>query len=648
MPRVSVIIPVHDRAEELRETLASVARQTLHDIEVLVIDDRSGPEVAAVVAEQDERFRFARLPYDRRGAPAARNAGVAEATGDFVLFLDSDDLLDATCLERRVATLDNAPSLDFAVWPCRMFRKADGDLPLFWNRLDRDEADVGDDLDRFLRLDVVWQTASPLWRREALDKVGPWDEAATSRQDWEFHVRALLLGLEYEKMADPAEADHAWRIAGARRRSIGGEAWRHREYAVEWSQTLDKIIDFFHQHGPLAPKHRTALAALIFRVAIELDSKHDGREARAFWRTAFARDLCSRRQMLEGQAYLLARRKSLELALKIENRLARRWHPDFFAPDTRYLNVYRPDGSPPPRVSFAMPAKDVELWIEEATWSCLRQTMRDLEVVAVNDGSVDATGEILDRIARRDSRLRVIHRPRGKPEGLAQSIIDSVAACRADVILRMDADDVSMPRRAELQLKAFENRPDLVLVGGGANYIDPYGFELGVADTPDDHDTLDQHHLRGKGGVILHPAAAMRRDALEQAGGYRTKFDTAEDVDLFLRLAEVGRIGNIEERVVSYRLHPKSVSHARREEQVGRVLGIVAEARERRGLPAITEDQIETSLPKPAAEQLNQWGWMAMKRNDLRAARGFAGRLLREKPLSKQSWRLAYCALRGR
>src|SRR5438105_6924545 len=192
MAAISIIIPTKDRAALLQQTLDSVRAQTYPEWEALVIDDHSRDDTAHVVQKfADPRIRLLQLT-DKSGAPAARNLGVAEARREFVIFLDSDDLLAPHCIQQRVEVMAEHPNLDFAVFPCRLFRQTPGDVELLWN-CKTDE----DDLDRFLKMDVPWQTTSPIWRREALAKIGAWDECVISGQDWEFHIRSIVAGVEW-------------------------------------------------------------------------------------------------------------------------------------------------------------------------------------------------------------------------------------------------------------------------------------------------------------------------------------------------------------------------------------------------------------------------------------------------------------------
>jgi glycosyltransferase involved in cell wall biosynthesis len=109
-----------------------------------------------------------------------------------------------------------------------------------------------------------------------------------------------------------------------------------------------------------------------------------------------------------------------------------------------------------------MPVRNAAPTVRAAAVSILRQTERDLALVCVDDGSTDATTEILDGVAARDRRVVVM---RGPGEGIARALNRGLAACDADLVARMDADDVAHPERLALQRAALAADPALAAVG---------------------------------------------------------------------------------------------------------------------------------------------------------------------------------------
>src|SRR5262245_61111342 len=97
-----------------------------------------------------------------------------------------------------------------------------------------------------------------------------------------------------------------------------------------------------------------------------------------------------------------------------------------------------------PKVSVLMPVRNGERWLREAVESILVQTFSDLELIVVDDGSIDGSSEILSNLSRRDARIRVVHQ---RPEGLVTALNRALTQARAPLVARLDADDVAMPER---------------------------------------------------------------------------------------------------------------------------------------------------------------------------------------------------------
>jgi glycosyltransferase involved in cell wall biosynthesis len=186
-----------------------------------------------------------------------------------------------------------------------------------------------------------------------------------------------------------------------------------------------------------------------------------------------------------------------------------------------------------PRISVLLPVRDARATLDRCLDSLAGQTLGDHEVVAVDDGSTDDSGERLDERAARDSRLRVLREP---PRGIAAALNRGLAEARAPLVARMDADDVSRPERLALQAERLERDPSAdvlacrVAVGGEAGE----GMRAYVSWV---NGLLDHEAMRRERFVespVVHPSVALRTSALRALGGYRD-FDGPEDYELWLR-----------------------------------------------------------------------------------------------------------------
>jgi GT2 family glycosyltransferase len=221
-------------------------------------------------------------------------------------------------------------------------------------------------------------------------------------------------------------------------------------------------------------------------------------------------------------------------------------------------------------------------YVREAVESILNQTMRDFEFVIVDDGSTDATRDIIK--SYRDERIVLIERAHA---GLADSLNAGISRARASLICRMDADDVSLPHRLETQLHCISHDPGVAVLGAGCTYTNKDGTPLGTQEVSCEHEPLLRNILNARAkGIILHPTVMMRKEAFCRAGGYRDRFAVCEDVDLWLRISELGRLRIISDRCLLYRMHGERVSVLHRRTQL--LSGILARAcyrARRKGLP---------------------------------------------------------------
>jgi glycosyltransferase involved in cell wall biosynthesis len=213
-----------------------------------------------------------------------------------------------------------------------------------------------------------------------------------------------------------------------------------------------------------------------------------------------------------------------------------------------------------PRVSVLLPVRDGERYLREAVESILGQTFTDFELIALDDGSTDATPAILDELAARDERVVV---ERHSPAGLTAALNAAAARARAPYLARMDADDIALPDRFALQVAFLDAHPDVAVIGGAYDEIDDAGRVARTITYPTGHDAIARAMRRHN--CILHSTVTMRADAFAEAGGYR--LEHAEDYDLWLRIARRRKLANLSEVVLRYRRHVDQYSVDRLERQ---------------------------------------------------------------------------------
>jgi glycosyltransferase involved in cell wall biosynthesis len=288
-----------------------------------------------------------------------------------------------------------------------------------------------------------------------------------------------------------------------------------------------------------------------------------------------------------------------------------------------------------PMISVLMSVYNGEKYLRPAVDSILCQSFQDFEFIIIDDGSTDRSSEILASYEAKDSRIRIIKTPN---QGLTKSLNLGLTYCQGRYVARMDADDLSLPDRFAKQVAFLDKSNETVAVGTGVEFIDEDGEALGVRERRITHEELEKAHLSGLSGRIMHPSVMLRATAVMEVGGYREDLSAAQDYDLFLRLGEIGRIGNLPDVLLRYRMHLVSVSSTKSEEQYEAVCQSLRDAFLRRGLD-LADMPVPPSFIRPTMEDsLVGAARIAMSNGNLRVAKKHAVRALRRLPVKHPAW----------
>ncbi len=214
-----------------------------------------------------------------------------------------------------------------------------------------------------------------------------------------------------------------------------------------------------------------------------------------------------------------------------------------------------------PDVSVVMSVFNNADTLPAALAGILSQEGVELEFIAVDDGSTDGSAAILDEAARKDGRLKVVHRPNA---GLTRALIAGCALATAPWIARQDADDVSLPGRLAALLDRARRQPDAVLLASAAWCTGPRGERLREVAVETDPAQARRDLLAARTGPPAHGSAMFSRAAYEAVGGYRACFYYGQDSDLWMRLAERGGVAYLGEPLYAYRWDPGAISGASR------------------------------------------------------------------------------------
>jgi glycosyltransferase involved in cell wall biosynthesis len=168
---ISIVIPFFNRSRLLLRTLDSVINQTHNNWECILIDDGSNLEEVVLIKSfinKDNRFSLFQRPKNiNKGMCGSRNVGIEKATGDFIMFLDSDDLLKPFCLEQRISHFLKYKNLDFLIFQTELFNDKEGDLRKIPNILNKDKSDIS----RFISFDYPWNVIAPIYKLNLLKRL---------------------------------------------------------------------------------------------------------------------------------------------------------------------------------------------------------------------------------------------------------------------------------------------------------------------------------------------------------------------------------------------------------------------------------------------------------------------------------------------
>ena len=444
-PKVSVIIPVYNEECYLRKCLDSVLQQTIDSIEVICIDDGSTDQSMAILNEYaGKNHNFKVLRQQNQGAGTARNRGIQIAQGEFVSFMDSDDMYpDCYVLEKLY---ELAISHEVKVCGGSMqYLKEDGfPVPFYLDENNRKQVFQTDGVQNYFDYQFEYGYYRFIYRLDLLRENNICFPLYRRFQDPPFMVRAMIAAKEFYAVKEPT---YAYRKG-------------HRE--VVWTEEkvvglMDGILDLLHValENNLMMLANSALrrTCIDFSKEIQQELRKGSNEARK--RQVEMLEICRNTEGLKHYESGIARLCSDEMFDLINNR----------------RNAHQKESNI--KVSIIMPSLNVKPYIRECIESALNQTMKEIEIICIDAGSTDGTLEILQEYAEKDSRIQIIHSP-VKSYGYQMNLGLDVA--RGEFLAILETDDWIKPLMCEeLYQLAQDNYLDFIksdrssFVGDGDN-----------------------------------------------------------------------------------------------------------------------------------------------------------------------------------
>jgi len=203
-----------------------------------------------------------------------------------------------------------------------------------------------------------------------------------------------------------------------------------------------------------------------------------------------------------------------------------------------------------------MPVYNAEVYLQEAIESILNQTFKDFEFIIIDGYSTDNSYEIIKKYAKIDGRIVAIRTDENLK--LIETLNMAIRIAKGKYIARMDADDISLSNRLQKQFDYMENNSEIGISGGTMQIIDTKGKVIGKRKYH-----LNDEHIRKN--IFLyspfsHPLIIIRKEILDKTGCYDPEYSHAEDYELYFRIGKYAKFGNLEDILLKYRVHKKSVT----------------------------------------------------------------------------------------
>jgi glycosyltransferase involved in cell wall biosynthesis len=595
----------------LRPAIESILAQTISDFEFLAIDDGSTDSTFAIMQEYARRdSRVIAVSHPNQGVTKSVNKLMAMSRGKLIARMDGDDICMPDRFAKQIAFLDANPKCVCVGCMVQNISPAGEFLPT----PPRYPGHARIDHELMQGKGGALPQPAAMIRREAMDKVGGYCDRFRTAQDLDLFLRLAEIG----ELANVPEVLLHYRIHP--------ESTNHARLDQQDADVAAILKEAYARRGLKMPWYTLN------------------------WRTKPALERRRReiRSALAAGHYERAREKAWVVLKAAPGRLDS-W--SLFASTLLRLGKAgvsdsgtclpivtgdakdRPPMANGPLISVLMSTFNGDRYLRAAMESILGQTFGDFEFLVFDDGSTDSTPAVLQEYARRDPRLRIITQ---QNQGLTKNLNAGLRMSRGSLIARMDADDISLPLRFEKQVAYLNAHPDCVCVGSYVQLISTDGEFLTTPPRQPDQAAIMEQLMQGKAEFLSHPTIMMRRDAVEKAGGYREQFRTAQDLDLYLRLVEIGELANVPEVLLHYRVHGQNVHRKHIDQNDQDIAMILKEAYARRGIkmPWYTLNW----RTKPALDRRRAEAHAAMATGDFTLARQKAWEVLRGSPKRMDSW----------
>lgn len=546
-PYINVIVPFKNGHRFLPNLLSTITRQTLLPQRLIIVDDNSHNQIEVNDLLFPELIRLDIVKSRGNGVSAARNTGLDLVTHGYVAFLDCDDYWDERKLETQIQQM-----VDFGVeMSCVGYRQIGIDGKVIQERSLED---------RWLELSkvisgeqvVLGSASGVVMSHQLILQVGHFDESLEIGEDFDYWLRAMCVA---KVLVVPEILVNILRHPGSTQDSME----RSHRTSVEFesiARVLSKIEGFeeqkfFRLSGlmllALSQNSHNPLKALNVRTFSLFKSAMHGR-MNPNWIFHLGK-----------RVYKILFRRLINIA---KNHLqAKNMESEFY--NLALIENYA--------VSIIVPTNRLDENLKLSLASSLRSLeLVEGELVLVLDQVAldDATAYL--SLFVKDLRLKLVV---SYGRGIVDALNTGILHATNELIARMDGDDIMYPLRLHKQVERFRSDKNLVLLGGDIDLIDETGKLIRRIRYPRGNKNLQKMLVQGS--FFAHPAVMYRKSVVMEVGLYSMQYPHAEDFALWVKLAQKGKIDNLNDSLIQYRTHANQVSNRFRDIQETSTIQII-------------------------------------------------------------------------
>ena len=440
MVTLSVIVPVYNTEKYLRECLDSIINQTFRDIEIICVNDGSTDKSLEILKEyalKDNRIKV--INQENKGQSIARNVGLNIASGKYITFIDSDDYLDLNTYDTVLSNIEN---IDIVCFGAKVFGNENTKQKLSDDKYYQIKYDGVIELNDEIRFETDCSVCNKIFKKDVIKKYNINFPIGIHYEDAEFYFK-------YINVVNQARYINKYFYHYRRRNdSIMSNTFNGCAFAIEHLYIVDNLYNFLQKNSLF--NLREDLFARIFTAyfycayyrspdkykekVFALAKEYANKFAISSKNSTFTINVLKKGKEKDLTKTPL---NFLERIFSIKNDI-RRTHKIFTVLGLSIKVKRKKYNNISSKISVIIPVYNVEKYLRECLDSVINQTLKDIEIICVNDGSTDNSLEILKEYEKQDSRIKIIDK---KNEGVAAARNDGIRIATGEFVCFIDPDD---------------------------------------------------------------------------------------------------------------------------------------------------------------------------------------------------------------